>query len=388
MTYSRKVLVYRTDLLPLSETFIREQVLSYARWNAVLVGRRRVPGVPLDGLNVRLLESKGSGANSAMFARVLRRLDLPPARFVRALRNEGGALVHAHFGPEGVDIWPVVRRLGVPLVVTLHGYDITVSRAVWEQENAGSARAYYPRRLIAMAKSPRVHFVAVSKAIKQAASDYGIPDDRVSVQYIGIDPSLFEPAGLPVRERPQRVLFVGRLVEKKGVAFLIQAFAQARRRVPNSQLVVVGDGPTRKELEALAARLSVPAVFAGAMSRHQVKRQLDEARVFCLPSITAQNGDTEGLPIVLLEAQACGVPVVTSARGGVTEGMVSGQTGLAFAEKDVNALSQHLVMLLSDDECASRMSASAYRFVRENFDVHVCTRSLEGLYDEIAGGAA
>ena len=384
----KKVLVYKEDLLYLSETFIRGQVLSYARWNAVLVGKRRVPGLALDGLDLRLLEAEGDGEARSICARILRRLNLPHPRIVRALRNETATLVHAHFGPEGVEIWPAVRSLQLPLIVTLHGYDITVHRAVWERDNAGSCKAYYPRRLIAMAKSPRVHFVAVSKAIKQAAIEYGIPASRISVQYIGIDVSHFEPAGLPVRDRPPRVLFVGRLVEKKGVTFLIEAFAHVRLRVPSAQLVIVGDGPLRSELEALAARLSVPATFAGAMDGQEIKRQLDEVRVFCLPSVTAENGDAEGLGLVLLEAQACGVPVVTSARGGATEGMVHGETGLSFVEKDVDALSQHLITLLSDDECAARMSASARRFARENFDLQRCTRSLEGLYDRITEGTA
>jgi glycosyltransferase involved in cell wall biosynthesis len=379
----KKVLIYKAHLLYQSETFIREQVFSYADWSVVLVGKRFVPGLALDGLQTRLLEPEGRGAGQGLCARALRYLGLANPSFVRTLRQEGATLVHAHFGPEGVEIWPVARRLELPLIVTVHGFDVTIRKSFWEEGHAGSFMAAYPRRLAAMAQSPRVHFVAVSNAIRDAAIGYGIPEERVSVKYVGINVSVFEPAGIPVRDRRPRVLFVGRLVEKKGVAFLIEAFARVKVRVPNAELVIVGDGPLRVSLAALAAELAVPVTFAGAMDRQEIKRQMDDARVFCLPSVTAQNGDAEGLGIVLLEAQACGVPVVTSARGGATEAIIHGQTGLAFEEKDVDMLSQHLITLLVDDECASRMSASARRFVKEKFDLHRCTQSLEALYEQM-----
>ena len=110
---------------------------------------------------------------------------------------------------------------------------------------------------------------------------------------------------------------------------------------------------------------------------------MDEARVFCLPSITANNGDAEGFGLVLLEAQACGVPAVTSARGGATEGIKHGATGFSFPERDIQALEAALVRLLTDDSLATSMATQARRHVEENFDIRRCTASLEDLYDRI-----
>jgi glycosyltransferase involved in cell wall biosynthesis len=107
------------------------------------------------------------------------------------------------------------------------------------------------------------------------------------------------------------------------------------------------------------------------------------ARLLCLPSITAANGDAEGLPIVILEAQASGTPVVTSARGGATEGIVDGETGLAFAEGDVDALAGHLRRLLRDDAMADAFAAAGPEHIARHFDIRNCSRRLERIYDRI-----
>ena len=385
--HAKKVLIYKADLLHLSETFIREQVISYQQWTALLVGMRRVEGLSLDGLDVRLL-GDAQGKFLQACERVRKRLNLPNPNSVRQLKHENAALVHIHFGTEAVEFWPIARRLDVPMIVTLHGYDITVHKESWERGDDGASKALYPRRLLEMSRAPRTYFVAVSSAIRQCAIDFGIPAERVRVQYIGIDLTLFKPGAVPITQRSRRILYVGRLVEKKGVSILIEAYARVFSKVADAELVIVGDGPLRQQLEALAIRLGVRVVFAGSMGREQVKQQLDAARVFCLPSVTAQNGDAEGFGLVLLEAQASGVPVVTSARGGAHEGIIEGETGLSFAEKDVAALTDHLAALLTDDPRITRMSQAGPGFVARNFDVRQCTRSLERLYDDVVHVAA
>jgi glycosyltransferase involved in cell wall biosynthesis len=125
--------------------------------------------------------------------------------------------------------------------------------------------------------------------------------------------------------------------------------------------------------------------FTGAFSHDQAQALLAEARVLCLPSITAESGDAEGLPLVILEAQASGVPVVTSARGGVDEGILDGVTGFAFPEHDVEVMTGRLHALLTDDALAERFALAAPVFIAATHDVHLCTAALETLYDELTG---
>ena len=384
-----KVLVCRAGLLPYSETFIREQLLAYSRWKPILVGTHRVePGLPVDGLELRLLHSATPTLRSRLFKRALRELHMAPPGAAQRLRAENAALVHVHFGTDAVDYWPLLKRLNLPVMVTLHGFDINIHKEEWQRDRSSLASRRYPARLLAMSQQRGVHFVAVSEAIRRRAIDYGIAPDAITVRYIGIDRTRFAFSGVPLASRARRILYVGRLVEKKGGELLLRAFARVRAQVPDAELVMAGDGPLEHRFRAAAAQMGVPVQFLGSVSSEEVKRQIDCARVFCLPSITAANGDAEGLPISILEAQACGVPVVTSARGGVTEGIIPGVTGFGFAEGDVAALGDRLLQLLRDDALATSMSVAAPQFIADKFDIAQCTRALEDLYDAQRGASA
>jgi glycosyltransferase involved in cell wall biosynthesis len=382
----RKVLICKSVLLQYSETFILEQLHSYAHWDPILVGLRRLEaGLPLERAQVLLLYGSKPTLVHNIIRKGLGEVGLSPPGFFKRLREVGASLVHTHFATEAVTFWPVVRRLGCPLVVTLHGSDINIYRESWERGEHGFGNRRYPERLLSLSRSAKVYFVAVSNAIKRRAMEYGIAPERVMVRHTGIDLERFHFSGVPVIARRRRILFVGRFVEKKGGEYLLRAFARLRKAVPDAELTMVGDGPLLKKFQQLVGELHIPVRFPGALSATEVKREIDEARVLCLPSVTAANGDAEGFGMVLLEAQACGVPVVTSARGGAEEGVIDGKTGFAFAERDVDTLAERLTRVLSDDDLALSMAEEAQKFVRHRFDIRRCTRSLEQLYDEIAG---
>lgn len=379
---ARTVFVVRSDLLPYSETFVKEQVLAYSHWRPVLVGLRRIAGVPVDELEVRMLPVAKSLPARA-FRRLLAKLQVTPGSVRRQLGSQPASLVHVHFGTDAVENWGWIQSLHVPVIVTLHGYDINIDKQWWRSADRPRSQRRYPKMLLQLAANPRVHFVAVSEAIRARAIEWGLPPERISRRYIGVNLDLFQ-TGVPLERRPPRILFVGRMVEKKGGEYLIRAFAKVRTQLPEAELVMVGDGRLRGRLESLAAELKVPVTFAGVLSSEQIRQQLHATRVFCSPSITADNGDAEGLPIVILEAQACGVPVVTSARGGAHEGIVHGVTGYGFEEKDIDSLSHYLLQLLRDDALAASMSRAARRNIEENFELKSCTSKLEELYDSWA----
>lgn len=378
-----KVLVYTKSLLPYSETFIKEQILAMHDWQAVLVGECTLDsGLVLEGLDIRLLRSEGHRSFVRLHHLFRGVLGMPFPEHLSLLRGEGAQLVHVHFGPNATDIWPVMRRLGLPMLVTLHGYDINTYQEWWESGRGGSSRIDYPWRLLSLARHPDVHFIAVSHAIRQRAIEFGLPADKVSVHYIGVDTERFRPGGLPLAQRAPRILFVGRQIENKGLDVLIRACAGVQQRVPDACLVVVGDGPCRARSQSLAAELGVRAKFLGVLPPEMVKAEMDRARVFCLPSLTIENGESEGMPISILEALACGVPVITSARGGSTEGIEHGVSGFAFAEGDSRALEERLAHLLSAPSALlDAFSSAARQRAIKQFDLRQCTANLTGFYD-------
>jgi glycosyltransferase involved in cell wall biosynthesis len=380
----RRVVVLREDLLPLSQTFVKEQIVALRRWQAVLAGLRFVPGLDLQGLDCKLVSGWLPGRLARKLVSPLRQLELAPLGMRRQLQSLDPALLHVHFATDLVALWPLVKSLQVPILVTLHGYDINIYEEYWRQSDYAGRR--YPGRLLAAARDPRVHFIAVSRAIQARAIEYGIPREKISVRYIGVDVARFTPSDPPVPQRKRRILYVGRMVEKKGAILLIEAFARVRNRVKDAELIMIGDGPNLLAAQQLARKLDVPVSFRGAQPSETVRAMLNEVRVFCLPSVTATNGDAEGLAISLLEAQACGVPVVTSARGGTTEGILDGITGFAFPEYDVEALYERLCMLLEDEERALAMSRAAREFMLQKFDIRHCTSHLEDLYEELSPG--
>ncbi|MBO9685059.1 MAG: glycosyltransferase [Mitsuaria chitosanitabida] len=386
----RRVLVVRNALLPLSETFVKQQALKLKTWQATLVGQRLTPkGLPLDGLQIHLTAPETLADRWRW--RLFRRLGWPMPASLRALMAPADGirpeLIHAHFGVDAVTAWPWLRRLGLPVVVTLHGYDIHTHPESWESGQGGQHLRDYPRRLREMAADPRVSFIAVSEAVRQRAiTGYQLPADKIEKVFIGVDVTTFRPGPITPGARPPHVLFVGRQVEKKGLEVLIRAMTRVRERFPEARVKVVGDGPLRARNEALAAELAAPVDFLGARSSEQVRRLMDACALFCLPSVVSATGDAEGLPISILEAQAAGVPVVTSAVGGRDEGIVDGRTGFGFAERDHEALAGHLCRLLGDNALRDDMGREARALAMERFDIRVCGRQLEALYARRAAG--
>ena len=363
-------LIFRKRILPWSETFIGAQAGAMTRYAPVLAGYHRdssgaalVAGIPC----VLLDEQSAFPPLEKLLLKQFGRL---PQRWMREIAAFGPCVVHAHFGSSVVPGRRIARALGVPLVVTYHGMDITV--------RAGS-RGELTRRAEAFAAATRV--IAVSHYIAGMVRAAGCPEEQIVVHYIGTDTGYFTPGTAP--KHAARVLFVGRLVAKKGVIHLVRAMREVQRAVPEAELVLAGDGDLRASLEWEARAAGVRATFLGVQRPEQVRTLMREATVVAGPSIADARGNTEGLGMVFIEAQACGTPVVVSTSGGAGEGVVDGETGLHFAPGDEAALARHLIALLRDPARRERMGAAARAHVLRRFDLRTQTARLEALYDAV-----
>ena len=357
-----KVLIFKETLLPPSETFILAQMHALMTFTSQLAGLERTrPSLKLD--KEPLVLSGPSSVLAPIRAKLYRRTGIAPY-FHRKANRLRPDLLHAHFASGGRSALPLARSLGVPLVVTLHGSDVTTS---------------HPRRHAYKLLGEQASlFLCVSRFIRNRAIEAGFPEEKLLVHYTGVDRTHFSPE--PTTNKSERVLFVGRLVEKKGCEYLLRAMEIVQRTRKSSELTIIGDGPLRPALESLAGTLDLRCRFMGAQPITVIREALREARVFCLPSVTAVNGDSEGLPTVIAEAQAMGIPVVSTFHAGIPEIVIHEVNGLLAPERDYRALSFALCRVLEDGQLWERFRLAALRQIDRHFNLETQTAKLEQIY--------
>ena len=162
---------------------------------------------------------------------------------------------------------------------------------------------------------------------------------------------------------------------------------KVQSQFPRARLVIIGDGPERSSLGS-GGWLRGPLRFPGAQPSSVVRQEMSSARVFCVPSVTARSGDSEGLGIVFAEAQAMGVPVVSSLHGGIPEVVSNGLTGLLAPERDRGLLAQHITRFFADEIFWKDCSSKAQTWVADHFDIRRQTLLLEETYTAVSQSGA
>ncbi len=370
------VIIFRNELLPISETFIEAQVRSLKSFQPRYVGlvpaNRSLP-LPANTIFLCGRRTRFSRLLAAAYKSVAY-----PRHTYSQVRKAGASLLHAHFALDGATALPLVSHLDIPLLVTLHGYDVTTSDATFGKTVGG--RLYMARRKQLWNKA--AFFLCVSQFIRKKAVEAGFPEEKLLLHYIGIDRHLFDY--VPNQTHRKSVLFVARLVEKKGCSYLLEAMSDVQKRHPDVELIVVGSGPQGSSLAEQAKRLSLHCRFLGAQPQSTIHRLLQSARVFCVPSVTASTGDSEGLGMVFAEAQAMGVPVVSFQHGGIPEVVRHGETGLLAPERDTATLEQYIERLITDDLLWEEYSRAGVAWVKRQFDLEEQTSKLEEIYKMVS----
>ena len=372
---TRRVAIYRNELLPWSETFVRAQAEALERYSPLYLGMERLThGL---SLNSPVLTATSQGSRLRRLARATFLETGWSPGLGRHLRPLHPLLLHAHFATDACVVLPLARRLHLPLIVTLHGYDVTTSDESHRTTRLG--RLYLRRReqLFASASA----FLCVSRFIQRTALERGFPAEKLIHSPIGVPLDFFSTRENAPRE--DIVLFTGRLVEKKGCAHLLQAMIEVEARCPGVRLIILGDGPLRKPLEVIARRTLRSCHFLGAQPIAVVKRWMQRSRVFCVPSITAASGDAEGLGMVFCEAQACGLPVVSTLSGGIPEVVEHGVTGLLAEEGNPRELAACIEHYLTGRIRWHDASRAARRRIERLFNLKSQTEQLETYYDRI-----
>jgi colanic acid/amylovoran biosynthesis glycosyltransferase len=287
-------------------------------------------------------------------------------------------VIHAHFGPVANNLLFARDVWQAPLVVTFHGYDYcTVPRE--------KGRDVYDR-LFQHADLFTIH----SEYGRKRLLELGCPVEKLCRLHVGIDLTeiRYRARKLMPGEKV-RILTVARLVPIKGISCAIEAIAQLRDRGMAVCYDVVGDGPERSNLEQHIRRLGLERIVKlhGFQESNTVTQMLDDAHIFLLPSIDL-DGDQEGTPVSLMEAQAAGLPVVASSTGGIPEVVRDGITGQLFPERNVAALVETLFDLIQHSERWPEIGAQGREHVERNFDLKTLSHELVAIYQQAIRSAA
>ena len=370
------IIVFCDHLLYPSETFIQAQAGAIREYEPVFAGSRRVPGLELPKEKVYLVNR---GGPFAKFHEIRFKIWGSAPALAKQLEALRPILLHAHHGPNGLRVLPLASKLRVPLITTFHGSDITITDLRYYKTYLGY-RYYMANRGKLRASSTT--FLAVSKFVQRKLLEQGFPADRILLAYTGVDTTKFKPAST---EDWPVILFVGRLVEQKGAEFVIRAASEVQRQLPDVELVLIGDGYLRKELETLAAQSLRRYRFLGVRPPGEVRDWMNRASMLCVPSVTMPSGEAEGFGMVCAEAQAMGKPVVAFDSGAIPEIIRHEKTGFMAAERDWQSLAQYLATLLKNAALRERFGRAGREVIVSQFSLEQCTKRLERIYGMVSG---
>lgn len=287
----------------------------------------------------------------------------------RRLETAGIEHVHAPWASGcATAAWAASRLTGIPFSFTARAWDI------------------YPpdgllRRKVADAALVRGETAAALRHVQTVAGEH---PGKLHVTYNGVPLRAARTAPVPMRP-PYRLLAMGRFVPKKGFAHLLRSVALLAHGGVDVRLTLAGDGMLRLALKRLATRLGISdrVDFPGFVPHDSVGKWFFDSDVFVMPSVIAPSGDRDGLPTVILEALAHGLPVVATAVSGIPEVIEDGVSGVLVREGDPEALADAIRTLVSNREAAIAMARRGQTRVREEFDAERNHRAVLDLYGEV-----
>lgn len=254
-----------------------------------------------------------------------------------SLRNIRFDAVIAHFGPAALEAQSLVDRgfFSGPVFPVFHGYDVT--RYV-RQNGKDVYKALFDRVPACL---------AISDRWAGRLQELGCPPNKIAVHRVGLDVESIQFTPKECFSSPLQVLSVCRLVEKKGIEYGIRAVAAAKALI-SMKYVIAGDGPLLPPLKKLVESLGVDDVvsFVGPLPEQDIKSLMVSSDILLVPSVVASDGDEEGIPVVIMEAMAAGLPVIASSHSGIPELVLDGQTGTLVSEGDVKGLADGLVAVV------------------------------------------
>ncbi|MFX1252635.1 MAG: glycosyltransferase family 4 protein [Promethearchaeota archaeon] len=287
-------------------------------------------------------------------------------------------LIHAHYGTMGHIIEPLVQEYMKPLINSFYGYDAYL----YKYDSLYYERLFEHSTLI----------LTLSDHMSERMEGLGCSPHKIKKLHIGIDTDTFKPRESISKKKEGdklKILIVANFVEKKGILDAIHAFSNVYKKFKNIHLDILGTGPLKTRIEELIHTLDLQSVvqilnnLATKNPRQTVLNYMQNCDIFLLPSVKAANGDSEGTPVVLMEASACGKPCITTQHSGNPEVVIDGENGITVPERDIESLSDGLTQLIEDEEKRNRLGRNGRKHICAEFDSKVQSKRLIEIYEKI-----
>jgi colanic acid/amylovoran biosynthesis glycosyltransferase len=371
-----------------TETFVGGQIGTLDKYDPVVVAHHRGPNREFDVEQMFIINEQMQGMRKAFctfsyqMLRSLTQFGINEAE--KWIRSFDPKLLHFHFAVDAAFFLPLYKRLQIPAVVSLYGYDISS----FPRSLAGVGGLYLKRAFDAMDC-----FLAMSEDMKKDAIAVGIPAEKIIVHYYGIDAGRFAfPERSYRRAERFNILCVGSLLKKKGQHHLLRSLAEVRRVRPDidAHVTLVGSGDLQRELESIVTerQLGDRVTFAGHVSHlnERLVQSFRDADVFVHFSTTQPDYDKEGIPGTIVEAMASGLPIISTRHAGIPVVIDDDRHGILLEEKDVDGITKALIELYDSEERRTVLGRAAARRALTELDMKSKTRELENIYDSMLSG--
>ena len=355
----------------LSSTWYAPGLLSLALWRAQVTYLRKDPGLYLAMLMTLLRRRYRKQLLRSMAKRTV--VFLKAVAVAYRFRGDQLQIIHAHFAWfSGAAAWICGRLLKIPFTVTVHANDVFASTD-----------------LLGMVCNQAAHVVAISNYNRRTIASSGHrSSELITVIHCGVKvPELQTHAGASEFGSANgsiRILSVGSLVEKKGHRILIEACGLLRERGVKFTCTIIGGGPQERQLRRQVRSLSLQdnVKLLGARSHSEILATYPDHDVFALASIVAKDGDRDGIPVVMMEAGAMGLPIVSTEVSGIPELVRRDQTGLLVPPGDASALAEAIANLATDPGLRKELGQKAHALVEDEFNLDTNASRLVNLWNE------
>lgn len=278
-------------------------------------------------------------------------------------------IVLSQYGPNGQSYVKICKDLNLPLIVNFFGYDAVVKEVIERNHNYKELFAYASK------------VICVSKAMVSSLVAIGCSVEKLTVNVCGPSEMFFD---INAQITKPHFIGVGRFTDKKAPYFTILSFSKVLKSHPEARLTLIGNGMLFNTCRNLVDYLNIAHAvdLPGVKPQNEYMRLFNESIAFVQHSIVAENGDSEGTPVAVLEASAAGLPVISTKHAGIAEVIVDGQTGLLVDEHDVNGMAKAMIKVLENKDLARKMGDAGKERVQKKYSMQ---RHIDKLAQIIEG---